>query len=65
MQKIMEMDTTKRKSDFKESEDGILKFRRRLYVPDNAELKEEILSKAHRSSYSIHSESTKMYRNLR
>ena len=64
-QKILEMDASKRKADFQVSEDGILKFQGRLCVPDNAELKEEILSEAHRSSYRIHPGSTKMYQNLR
>ena len=64
-QKILEMDASKRKPDFQVSEDGILKFQGRLCVPDNAELKEEILSEAHRSNYSIHPGSTKMYQNLR
>ena len=34
-------------------------------MPDDAELKEEILLEVHHSSYSIHPGSTKMYRNLR
>ncbi|XP_039161816.1 uncharacterized protein LOC120290166 [Eucalyptus grandis] len=65
MQKILHEDVEKRKADFQVSEDETLKFRGRLCVPDDAELKEEILSKAHCSSYSIHPGSTKMYQNLR
>ena len=65
IQKILEMDGTKRKPDFQMFENGILKFRGRLCVPDDLELKEEILSEAHRSKYSIHPGSTKMYQNLR
>ena len=64
-QKILEMDATKKKPDFQVSEDGILKFRGRLCMLDDAKLKEEILEEAHRSSYSIDPESTKMYQNLK
>ena len=65
IQKVLGMDDAKRKPDFQVTEDGILKFRGRLCVPDDLELKEEILSEAHRSNYSIHPGSTKMYQNLR
>ena len=59
------MDAAMRKFDFQVSDDGILKFRERWCVPDDTELKEEILREAHRSNYSIHPGSTKMYQNLR
>ncbi|XP_039169470.1 uncharacterized protein LOC120293789 [Eucalyptus grandis] len=64
IQKILQEDTEKRKADFQVSEDGTLNFRGRLCVPNNAELKEEILLEAHRSRYNIHPGSTKMYQNL-
>ncbi|KAL3719949.1 hypothetical protein ACJRO7_004869 [Eucalyptus globulus] len=65
VQKILQEDAEKRKADFQISEDGTLRFQGRLVVPDDVELREEILSEAHRSSYSIHPGSTKMYQNLR
>ena len=65
IQKILEVDATKKKPDFQVSEDGILKFRGQLYVPDVAELEEDNLLEAHRSNYSIHIGSTKIYQNLR
>ncbi|XP_030452092.1 uncharacterized protein LOC115673972 [Syzygium oleosum] len=46
IQKILSMDATKRKTDFQVSEDGILKFRGRLCVPNDAKLKEEILNES-------------------
>ncbi|KAI6680471.1 hypothetical protein NL676_034352 [Syzygium grande] len=64
IQRIVELDAVKRKSDFQVSENGILKFRGRMCVLDDVELKEEILSKAHKSNYSIHPSSTKMYQNM-
>ena len=59
------MNTDERKAEFQVTADGILKFRGRLCVPNDEALKEKILSEAHRSNYSIHPGSTKMYQNLR
>ena len=44
---------------------GYLRNKNKICVPDNMELKEEILSEYHRSKYSIHPGSTKMYQNLK
>jgi len=44
---------------------GILRFSSRIWIPPVTELKNEILQKAHNSRYSIHSGSTKMYRDLK
>ncbi|KAL8099872.1 hypothetical protein AgCh_032213 [Apium graveolens] len=45
--------------------EGILCFASRIWIPNVAELKEEILRDAHNSKYSIHPGSTKMYRDLK
>jgi len=45
--------------------DGTLRFQNRLCVPDIAELKEQILTEAHNTRYSIHPGGTKMYRDLK
>ena len=45
-------------------EDGALRYGNRLFVPNDEELKKEILSEAHHSPYSIHPGSTKMFRDL-
>ena len=44
---------------------GYLRNKNRICVPKNTELKEEILNEYHRSKYSIHPGSTKMYQNLK
>ncbi|KAL8121324.1 hypothetical protein AgCh_018164 [Apium graveolens] len=44
---------------------GILRFSSRIWIPNIAELKDEILRDTHNSRYSIHPGSTKMYRDLR
>ena len=46
------------------TEDGALRYGSRLFVPDNKELKKEILSEAHCTPYSVHPGNTKMYRDL-
>lgn len=51
--------------DFKIHFDSGLYFHSRLCVPDDPELKNKILEEAHKSQYSIHLGSTKMYKNLR
>ena len=45
--------------------DGGLRFQGRLVVPNNPQLKDEVLNEAHRSWHSIHPGSTKMYKDLR
>ena len=45
--------------------DGSVKFKRRLCVPRDVELRNEILVDAHRAKYTIHPGNTKMYHDLR
>jgi hypothetical protein len=52
-------------SDFHVAGDGMLKFRNRVCIPNDAELKRVILSEAHQSLYTVHPGNTKMYRDLR
>jgi hypothetical protein len=50
---------------FREDAEGTLWFKDRLVVPRKEALKKKILDEAHTSRYSIHSDSTKMYHDLR
>ena len=52
-------------SDFKFGPEGILNFRDWLVIPKDAVLKRKILKEAHRSKYTIHPESNKMYHELK
>lgn len=54
-----------KESDFKVDEQGVLRFRGRLYVPNNSKLKKMILKKSHKSRLSIHIGATKMYQDLK
>ena len=51
--------------NYQVDKNGYLRNKNRICVPENIELKEEILNEYHRSKYSIHPGSTKMYQNLK
>jgi hypothetical protein len=50
---------------FRKNDMGVIWFGQRLVVPRDQDLKKEILDEAHLSKFTIHSGSTKMYRDLR
>ncbi|KAK5831046.1 hypothetical protein PVK06_014841 [Gossypium arboreum] len=52
-------------SEFSIDDEGILRYHNRICVPNNSDLKNDILSEAHNSMYSIHPGSTKMYGDLK
>ena len=52
-------------SDFKLDAQGVLRFRNRIRIPDDAEMKKVILEESHRSKLSIHPGATKMYKDLK
>ena len=54
-----------KQSEFHISGDGVIRFRDRLCVPFDRELRQQILSEAHATPYSIHPGTTKMYRDLK
>ena len=45
--------------------DGSVRFKGRLCVPRDVELRNELLADAHRAKYTIHLGSTKMYQDLK
>lgn len=54
-----------KKGDFSIHSVRSLHFRGRWYVPNDLELRKDILSEAHQSPYNVHPGRTKMYRDLR
>ncbi|KAL5565172.1 hypothetical protein UlMin_028336 [Ulmus minor] len=54
-----------KRTNFVITTDEALRYNGRLVVPNNLELKREIMSEAHDTPYSIHPGSTKLYRDLR
>ncbi|RVW62214.1 Transposon Tf2-8 polyprotein [Vitis vinifera] len=53
------------KPDFVLSDDGILRYGTRLCVPNDGDLRRELLEKAHCSKFAIHPGGTKIYRDLK
>ena len=51
--------------DFGIDKTGTLRFKDRMCVPNNEEIKEMILEEAHKSKLSIHPGTTKMYQDLK
>ncbi|RVW26904.1 Transposon Tf2-12 polyprotein [Vitis vinifera] len=66
-QLVQVMEEVKRgsKLDFVLSDDEILRFGTRLCVPNDEDLRRELLEEAHRSKFAIHPGGTKMYKDLR
>ena len=54
-----------RAAEFQVDKEGIMRYKGRLCVPEQAELKKELLKEAHYSSYSIHPGGNKMYQDLK
>jgi len=52
-------------SGFKVDDRGVLRFRGRICIPDDDEMKKMILEESHRSSLNIHPRATKMYHDLK
>jgi hypothetical protein len=50
---------------FRRDDKGIVWFGQRLVIPQDRNLRKEILDQAHLSKFTIHLGSTKMYRDLR
>ncbi|RVW67380.1 Transposon Ty3-G Gag-Pol polyprotein [Vitis vinifera] len=66
-QLVQVMEEVKRgsKLDFVLSDDEILRFGTRLCVPNDEDLRRELLEEAHCSKFAIHPGGTKMYKDLR
>ena len=51
--------------DFNLNPEGVLKYQNRVVVPKDETLKKKILEEPHRSKYTIHPNSSKMYQDLK
>jgi hypothetical protein len=65
LKEIRQLIRDNKTSDFSEDSQGTLWLGKRICVPNLKPIKESILRKAHDSSYSIHPDSTKMYKDLK
>ncbi|GAU39338.1 hypothetical protein TSUD_60890 [Trifolium subterraneum] len=64
-EKDLELQRRIGKPEFTVADDGVIQFGSRVCVPNDAELKRLILEEAHKSGFSIHTGSTKMYHDLK
>ena len=53
------------KSGVAHDDDGVIRFQHRVCVPEDAELRKQILEEAHRSKFTIHPGGNKMYQDLK
>ena len=53
------------KTEYQTTSNGTILVNGRISVPNNKELKEEIMRQAHKSKFSVHPELNKMYRDLK
>ncbi|XP_038989917.1 uncharacterized protein LOC120113176 [Phoenix dactylifera] len=52
-------------SKFRLHKDGSLRYGNRIYIPNNSDLKNEIMREAHNTGYTVHPGGTKMYKDLK
>jgi hypothetical protein len=65
LKEIQQLIRDNKTSDFSEDSQGILWLGKQICVPNLKLIKESILREAHDSAYSIHPDSTKMYKDLK
>ena len=63
--KAQKFDEEAKKGEFTVTPDGTIRFKRRIYVPEAADLREQLLTEAHETPYSVHPGTTKMYQDLK
>lgn len=65
LMKLKEKARAGKNTGFNMSQKNVLHFKGRLCIPDDSQLKEEILSEVHSTPYSVHPGATKMYKDLK
>jgi hypothetical protein len=65
MRHIHEKIKTSKANCFRKDDQGIIWFNNRIVVPNDDDIRQQILDEAHLSRYSIHPGSTKMYHDLK
>ena len=65
LKNFMGLLNTDKAKDFSLGVDGILRFKTRICIPEDNELKQTVLSEGHKSKLSLHPGMTKMYQDLK
>jgi len=61
----MSLLNTDKAKEFSLGVDGILRFKNRIFIPEDIELKQIVLSEGHKSKLSLHPGMTKMYQDFK
>ena len=64
LQKVKELLGSDQTKEFALGSDGVLRFKGKVCVPDDAELRRLVLEEGHKSRLSLHPSMTKMYQDL-
>lgn len=56
---------TNGKKDYSIDEDGIIRYKNRLCIPSEDDIRKTILTESHSTPYTIHPGSTKMYQDIK
>ncbi|XP_072084602.1 uncharacterized protein [Arachis hypogaea] len=65
LQQLFQPVCGKRREEFTKDDEGLWRYKGRICIPDVGSLRQDLLSEAHNSGFSIHPESTKMYYDLK
>ncbi|XP_072052093.1 uncharacterized protein [Arachis hypogaea] len=65
LQQLFQPVGEKRLGEFTKDDDGLWRYKGRICIPDVGSLRQNLLSEAHNSGFSIHPGSTKMYYDLK
>ncbi|XP_016173826.1 uncharacterized protein LOC107616377 [Arachis ipaensis] len=65
LQQLFQPVGEKRLGEFTKDDEGLWRYKWRICIPDIGSLRQDLLSEAHNSKFSIHSGSTKMYYDLK
>ena len=63
--KAQKFDEETKKGEFIITSNGTAKFKGRIYVPETAELRIQLLKEYHETPYSVHLGTTKIYHDLK
>jgi len=65
LQRVKELLGSDQAKEFALGSDGVLRFRGRVCVPDDVDLRRLVLEEGHKSRFSLHPGMTKMYQDLK
>ena len=63
--KAQQFDKEAKKGEFTIALDGTVRFKGRIYVPEMVDLRDQLFKEAHKTPYSVHPGTTKMYQDLK